>query len=165
MVPKKHIILGVVAIIGLFVLWRSGGLTTTWQTIIGGLILFIILSSAKDEKELLEVREAKIIGAREFKALQKKGILDSGTMLTKVDGILRRWNGLPWFYEVACETESKVYVAEIDPYDGKVYGTKEVKTWSAHDAPHIQVVEPPTLMEYLKEKKKIEARIEEKVSK
>ena len=165
-IPRTYMT-ALVMVIGVAVLlYMNHQFTQEFQVFTVIAIFAILLLSAREEKEPISLDEAKQIWSDKIREKRSLGIITAGTIKEDIDGTLRWKNGKPWYYEVCTTTSNPTkpyYVASIDPFNGKIYTSKKLKAWNADMAPSIEVVAPPTILDWLKARKNIDNAIEGEV--
>lgn len=161
--PSNYIIfIGLITIFGMF-LYITNNWSQQVQMILGGLIILVLALGIREEREPLSLDEAKKLGLNYVKQKVASGTIKAGTIREVFDGALRMRNGKPWLYEVAVTTTDVTkpyYVMELLPMSGKVVKGRFLEYWSADEAPHLEIVTPPDIVEYMKKKREIEGKIE-----
>ena len=161
-IPTNLLILSALTIIlGIFFY-----ITNNWnretQMIILGMLIVIAIISIKESKLRVDLEPAKKIALDWAKEKRQLGII-KGNIRESVEGVTRERNGSSWYHECAVVVENPhplFYVISISLY-GKIRKTTCRKSWSAKDAPDLEIVTPPDFPSWYKLQKKAEEELEE----
>jgi len=161
-VPTNLLIfLALTIALGMF-FYITGNWTRETQMIVFGMLIVIAIISMKESKPKIDLEQAKKIAldwAREKRQLN----VIKGNIKESVEGVTRERNGSPWYHECAVVVENPhplFYILSVS-LGGKIRKTTCRKSWSAKDAPDLEIVTPPDFLSWYKLQKKAEEELEE----
>lgn len=165
-IPKSILTFGTLLIILLSYSYWAGELTRELQIIIFGLLgLMIVLGIRSDSRKIISLDDAKLIGSNYIKSKTGLGILADGELKEGLEGTLRYRQGVPWYYDVsiiATNPSRTNYIVSIDPYSGKVISSTEKDSWKVEESPNVEIVTPPDIISWMKQKRSIEKELEDR---
>jgi len=163
-IPRPILIFGGFLIILLSYAYWTNQLTTQMQVIIFGLILILILLSIKSKATGITLDEAKRRGHALIRRKVSEGVVRAtGSIKESIEGVTRMRQGLPWYHEVCVEmhgSPTRYFVVEY-ALNGDYIRTTEKDSWKSTDSPHVEIVTPPDIISWMKQKKEIESKMEE----
>jgi len=162
-IPDRMMLALVAIIVIAFLFHASGNWNRQIQSFFILAFIVVILLSIKEQGSIIDLDEAKKIAVNYARKKLKEGVLEPTTIIEEIDGTLRERNGKPWYYEVAVKTNDMIkpyLVMSIMPRSGKVISSMRLRSWSAREAPNVEILSPPDLVSWLKLKRAIDEQIE-----
>lgn len=164
-IPRYAIIFGGCLLVLLSWAYYTNQLTPQMQSIVfGGFLVLILLAIREQGKGGITLEQAKKKGLLIVKTKKSEGVITSkGSIKESIEGVTRQRNGIPWYHEVCVEIHGSItnyYVVEINMKGIEIRTTKK-DSWKSTDSPHQEIVTPPDIMRWIKEKREIDSRIED----
>lgn len=161
-IPTNVLLFGVLTVALAIFLNISGNWTKEFQFLIGGMLAITVILGMKETKKEVDLEEAKQI-ALKWARQKKQTQVIKGTIRESIEGTTRERDGKPWYHECAVlvDNPSPTYYVISITKQGKIRKTTKRNSWSAKDAPDVEIVTPPDIFQWIRAQKALEEKVEE----